>query len=122
MQHDSPQATPPPPSLQEAGSREPEATREDRCTGHRDIADQSGTDVRCGLPAGDGTKERMGGDAVTRVFRIQDAEGRGPFKPGFSNRWTDEDFAPGMKPMPPWGDEFGWDLIERLGYPDEHFG
>lgn len=61
------------------------------------------------------------GEAV-RVYRIQDSEGRGPFKPGFSHRWTDEEFAPGMGPMPAWGDEFGWDLIKRLGFPNEHFG
>ena len=27
----------------------------------------------------------------TTVYRIQDAEGRGPYRPGFSHRWTDPD-------------------------------
>lgn len=57
-----------------------------------------------------------------RVFRIQDADGRGPFKPGFSSSWTDEEFAPSMLSLPPWGTEFGWDLIEKKGWPGEHFG
>jgi hypothetical protein len=26
----------------------------------------------------------------TTVYRIQDAQGRGPFKPGFSNKWLDQ--------------------------------
>lgn len=57
-----------------------------------------------------------------RVFRVQDADGRGPFKPGFSRLWADEDFAPGMKPLPTMMEEFGWGLIEREGRPGEHFG
>lgn len=55
-----------------------------------------------------------------QVFRIQDQDGRGPFKPGFSQVWCDPEFAPGQKAMPPWGDEFGWDAIERLARPGEH--
>ena len=34
-----------------------------------------------------------------RVFRVQDANGRGPFRPGFSREWCDDDFAPGMLPL-----------------------
>lgn len=61
------------------------------------------------------------GDPV-RVFRVQDANGRGPFRPGFSREWCDDDFAPGMLPLPTWMEEFGRDLIDRLGRPGEHFG
>lgn len=58
-----------------------------------------------------------------RVFRIQDQDGRGPFKPGFSKYWADSDFAPGMKALPPFMEEFGPDAINRLAMPGErHFG
>lgn len=35
---------------------------------------------------------------MTQVFRIQDAEGRGPFKPGFSKYWIDADPPSGDMP------------------------
>ena len=57
-----------------------------------------------------------------RVYRIQDREGRGPFRPGFSHVWADKDFAPGQEELPPWPIEFGADLIERRGLPGEHYG
>ena len=57
-----------------------------------------------------------------RVFRVQDANGRGPFRPGFSVKWCDDDFHPSMSPLPTWMEEFGWDLIDRLDWPTEHFG
>lgn len=57
-----------------------------------------------------------------RVYRVQDNEGRGPFKPGFSQVWADPDWAPGMKPLPTFMEEFGRDLIDRLGQPGEYFG
>jgi hypothetical protein len=60
-------------------------------------------------------------DAV-RIYRVQDREGRGPFKPGFSKVWADDDFAPGMKPLPTFMEEFGHDIIERLGRVGEYFG
>jgi hypothetical protein len=39
------------------------------------------------------------------VYRIQDADGRGPWKPGFSNNWVEarEDH----KNLTPWLEEFG---------------
>lgn len=40
---------------------------------------------------------------MTRVYRIQDAEGRGPYRPGFSGRWTDDDHHRN----PPFYVEFG---------------
>jgi len=56
------------------------------------------------------------------VYRIQDEYGRGPFRPGFSKQWHDQYFDVGMKPLPTWGDEFGWDLIDRKGRAGEFFG
>jgi len=56
------------------------------------------------------------------VYRVQDKRGRGPFKPGMSHRWSDEDFAPGMESLLTWPEEFGFDLINRDGRPGEHFG
>lgn len=58
-----------------------------------------------------------------KVYRVQDYEGRGPFKPGFSRFWCDPDFAPGQKDMPTFMEEFGNDAIHRLAFPFErHFG
>lgn len=51
---------------------------------------------------------------MERVFRVQDGEGRGPFRPGFSKQWLDATFFPGMKPLPTWMDEFGTERIVRL--------
>ena len=41
-----------------------------------------------------------------RVFRIQDREGRGPFRPGFSQMWLDEDLGARVA-LPTWMEEFG---------------
>jgi hypothetical protein len=38
-----------------------------------------------------------------RVVRIQDHDGRGPFKPGFSHVWCDTEGDP---QLPPWFQEF----------------
>ena len=57
-----------------------------------------------------------------RVFRVQDREGRGPFKPGFSKMWCDDDFAPGQENLPTFLEEFGFDIIDRLGKPGEYYG
>lgn len=54
-----------------------------------------------------------------RVFRIQDSEGRGPFRPGLSQVWIDEE----RTSMPPtFMEEFGWDIFDKMGRPGEHFG
>jgi hypothetical protein len=42
---------------------------------------------------------------MTEIFRIQDKDGRGPWKPGFSHNWV-EDRAD-AKNLLPWFDEFG---------------
>lgn len=41
--------------------------------------------------------------STKRVYRIQDKDGRGPYKPGFSKKWCD---AEGDPPPPTWMDEF----------------
>ncbi len=57
---------------------------------------------------------------IEKIYRIQDASGRGPFRPGFSRQWVD---AHSKTIMPPsWMEEFGDDLIDRLGLPNETFG
>ncbi len=56
------------------------------------------------------------------IYRIQDKEGRGPFKPGFSKVWSDDDFALGVKAHPTWMQEFGSDLIAKNGKPGNHWG
>ena len=56
------------------------------------------------------------------VYRVQDSEGRGPFRPGFSQRWSDLDFTPGMEQLPTIIEEFGRDIFQRLGRPGEHYG
>ena len=39
------------------------------------------------------------------VYRVQDREGRGPFKPGFSHRWVQD--RPDLENLQPWYVEFG---------------
>lgn len=41
----------------------------------------------------------------TIVYRIQDADGRGPFKPGFSHRWTED--RPDHENLVPWFVDLG---------------
>ncbi len=57
------------------------------------------------------------GARIVTVFRVQDADGRGPFRPGMTVRWIDADDKP-----PTWMAEFGDDLIDRLGAAGEVFG
>lgn len=45
------------------------------------------------------------------VLRVQDAEGRGPFSPGFSRYWIDDERV-GEEP-PPIQVEFGWGVARR---------
>lgn len=42
---------------------------------------------------------------MTIVYRIQDSEGRGPFKPGFSQTWVQP--RPDHENLQPWFIEFG---------------
>ena len=52
------------------------------------------------------------------IYRIQDAEGRGPFKPGVTTKWLQ--WRPEVIPLIPWPMEFPWITMKHLrGY---HFG
>lgn len=58
---------------------------------------------------------------AVRVYRVQDAEGRGPFRPGFSHWWVEE--RPDHDNLVPWMQQFGHDAIPRTGWPfGKHFG
>ncbi len=58
---------------------------------------------------------------MERVFRIQDAAGRGPYRPGMSSRWADPAHAtPTVRP-PTWLWEFGYGPLLRLK-PGHHMG
>lgn len=55
------------------------------------------------------------------VYRVQDAIGRGPWRPGFSHLWVED--RPDHKHLLPWMQEFGHDAIPRTGRPfAEYFG
>ena len=41
------------------------------------------------------------------IFRIQDADGRGPWKPGFSESWVEDRTEREYAELPPWMVEFG---------------
>jgi len=56
------------------------------------------------------------------VYRIQDKFGRGPFRPGFSQRWLDDELTQGKTELPSWMEEFGADLIIKRGRPGEYYG
>jgi len=42
---------------------------------------------------------------MTTVYRVQDKDGRGPWKPGFSHRWVED--REDHNNLPPWFVEFG---------------
>jgi hypothetical protein len=45
-----------------------------------------------------------------KVYRIQDKDGRGPFKPGFSHMWVDEEGPCHPSCM----EDFGWDFANLI--------
>ncbi len=53
---------------------------------------------------------------MTIIYRIQDKDGRGPFKPGLPTFWVDHDNNDEI--LPPWYLEFP-DLVLKKGY---HYG
>lgn len=56
---------------------------------------------------------------MTTVYRVQDADGRGPFKPGFSGQWKTN---PSPSASLPTGiEEFGLDFFLRLT-PNAFYG
>lgn len=52
----------------------------------------------------------MASDGSTTVWRVQDPQGRGPFKPGLSDRWCDPD----GHDFPPVQAEFGLDWLKEI--------
>lgn len=49
--------------------------------------------------------------AKRTVYRVQDKQGRGPWRPGFSRQWIEADGPP----LPPaLHDDFGWDIYDRM--------
>ena len=52
------------------------------------------------------------------IYRIQDKDGRGPWKPGFSHRWVE--IRPDHNNLPAWYEEFG-PLHNYISY-GEHCG
>lgn len=58
---------------------------------------------------------------MTIVYRVQDNEGRGPWRPGFSTMWLDEDIGD-RAALPSTIEDFGKETIERLTSTGEHYG
>lgn len=52
------------------------------------------------------------------VYRIQDKNGRGPWKPGFSHLWVED--RPDHENLPPWFFEFG--PVHLKAFTWEHLG
>ncbi len=45
------------------------------------------------------------------IYRVQGHDGRGPYKPGFSESWVDED-RDGSE-HPPFFEEMGWEILQK---------
>jgi hypothetical protein len=55
------------------------------------------------------------------IYRIQDKDGRGPFKPGFSDRWLcDKRSDDEYRALVPWTEEF--DDLKLIHMPGIHYG
>lgn len=61
------------------------------------------------------------GPMKTIIYRVQDKDGRGPFRPGFSQYWLDADIGDRSR-LPCWGEEFGYDLIHKQYKERHHYG
>lgn len=48
------------------------------------------------------------------VYRVQDRDGRGPFKPGHTCDWADREFAPGQENLRPIFEEFGFGIVNDI--------
>lgn len=50
------------------------------------------------------------------LYRVQDAEGRGPYKPGMSVKWADAEghYKGDYTNLPPFMDEFGYGVIDEM--------
>lgn len=53
------------------------------------------------------------------VYRVHDAEGRGPWRPGFSRTWVED--RPDHANLKPWPMEFGTAFMRRIR-PTDHCG
>lgn len=49
------------------------------------------------------------------VYRVQDLDGRGPWRPGFSDKWMDADIGDRAN-LKPWPLEFGLKILNRVLY------
>lgn len=55
------------------------------------------------------------------IMRVQDDEGRGPWRPGFSRLWVHD--RPDHDALIPWPQQFGMGIIPRDTWPfGRHFG
>jgi len=58
---------------------------------------------------------------AVRVYRVQDADGRGPFRPGLSCWWVQP--RPDHQHLVPWMQEFGPEALHRVPQQfGKHFG
>ncbi len=51
------------------------------------------------------------------IYRIQDADGRGPYKPGMSAKWADKEggnYKGEFTRLPPFMDEFGDSILNEI--------
>jgi len=54
------------------------------------------------------------------IYRIQDSDGRGPFKPGFSHQWIN--FRKDHRNLRTWAEEFGFEFVRDQIIVGETFG
>jgi len=54
------------------------------------------------------------------IYRIQDSDGRGPWKPGFSKNWTEDRPESEYEKLIPWPYEFG--PVHKKAQPCEYLG
>lgn len=50
--------------------------------------------------------------SMTWIYRVQDRSGRGPFRPGLSHRWSNQDKT--VEDFPPWTTEFGLGILKGV--------
>lgn len=57
---------------------------------------------------------------MSTIYRVQDMDGRGPWKPGFSHQWMDKDIGD-RNHILSWIEEFGLDVL-KSARKDQIFG
>jgi hypothetical protein len=72
--------------------------------------DERGLEIRNGI----GARIIRGRRMKTLIYRIQDKDGRGPYKPGMSAQWADKDRDESTRQ--PFYYEFGMDVIKKAIY------